>query len=73
DVPGSVGRDSPFGVHIGERVDGRARLTGAVDDVHVWNRALTDEEIAAADPPAAVGNTVLHLPMDTVDGVAAGD
>ncbi|MFI7346236.1 exo-alpha-sialidase [Streptomyces sp. NPDC049936] len=72
DVPGSVGRDSPFGVHVGERVDGRARLTGAVDDVHVWNRALTDEEIAAADPSAAVGNTVLHLPLDTVDGVAAG-
>lgn len=69
DVPGSVNTGSPFGVHVGERVDGRARLTGAVDEVHVWNRALTDEEIAAGDPPAALANTVVHLPMD---GTSAG-
>ncbi|MGW8065427.1 exo-alpha-sialidase [Streptomyces ziwulingensis] len=67
DVPGSVSRDSPFGVHIGERPDGRARLTGAVDEVRVWNRALTDEEITAGGPPPALGHTVLHLPMDTVE------
>ncbi|MFH8238436.1 exo-alpha-sialidase [Streptomyces sp. NPDC018321] len=66
DVPGSVSRYSPFGVHIGERMDGRARFTGAIDEVHVWNRALTDEEIAAGNPPSALGNTVLHLPMDEV-------
>ncbi|MFC7882166.1 exo-alpha-sialidase [Streptomyces sp. NPDC057376] len=66
DVPGSVSRYSPFGVHIGERIDGRARFTGAIDEVHVWNRALTDEEIAAGNPPSALGNTVLHLPMDEV-------
>ncbi|MEU3729862.1 sialidase family protein [Streptomyces sp. NPDC033538] len=70
DVPGSVSRNSPFGVHIGERVDGRARFTGAIDEVHVWDRALTDEEIGAGAPPSAAGNTVLHLPMDRVD--AAG-
>ncbi|MFF9045448.1 exo-alpha-sialidase [Streptomyces parvulus] len=69
DVPGSVSTGSPFGVHVGERVDGRARLTGAVDEVHVWNRALTDDEIAAGDPPAALANTVVHLPMD---GTSAG-
>jgi sialidase-1 len=69
DVPGSVSRNSPFGVHIGERVDGRARFTGAIDEVHVWNRALTDAEIAAGNPPSAAGDTVLHLPLD---GVAAG-
>ncbi|MEU4145628.1 exo-alpha-sialidase [Streptomyces parvulus] len=69
DVPGSVSTGSPFGVHVGERVDGRARLTGAVDEVHVWNRALTDEEIAAGDPPSALANTVVHLPMD---GTSAG-
>ncbi|CAL9652170.1 exo-alpha-sialidase [Streptomyces sp. enrichment culture] len=70
DVPGSVSRNSPFGVHIGERMDGRAHFTGAVDDVRVWNRALTDAEIAAGAPPAALGNTVLHLPLDRVDGAA---
>ncbi|CAM5402797.1 exo-alpha-sialidase OS=Streptomyces tendae OX=1932 GN=GUR47_01605 PE=3 SV=1 [Streptomyces tendae] len=72
DVPGSVSRNSPFGVHIGERMDGRARFTGAVDDVRVWNRALTDAEIAAGDPPAATGNPVLHLPLDRVAGAATG-
>jgi sialidase-1 len=66
DVPGSVSRNSPFGVHVGERVDGRARFTGAIDEVHVWDRALTDEEIAAGNPPSALGNTVLHLPLDAV-------
>ncbi|MFD8539354.1 exo-alpha-sialidase [Streptomyces rubrogriseus] len=70
DVPGSVSRNSPFGVHIGERMDRRARFTGAVDDVQVWNRALTDSEIAAGDPPAAGGSTVLHLPLDRVDEAA---
>ncbi|MFG3249565.1 exo-alpha-sialidase [Streptomyces sp. NPDC048187] len=68
DVPGSVSRNSPFGVHVGERMDGRARLTGAVDDVRVWNRALTDGEIAAGAPPSATASTVLHLPLDRVDG-----
>ncbi|MET8487338.1 exo-alpha-sialidase [Streptomyces tendae] len=70
DVPGSVSRNSPFGVHVGERMDGRARFTGAVDDVRVWNRALTDAEIAAGAPPAALASTVLHLPLDRVDGAA---
>ncbi|MFF0692508.1 exo-alpha-sialidase [Streptomyces tendae] len=73
DVPGSVSRNSPFGVHVGERVDGRARFTGAVDDVRVWNRALTDAEIAAGAPPAALASTVLHLPLDRVDGAGTGD
>ncbi|OWA11682.1 laminin G [Streptomyces sp. CS113] len=73
DVPGSVSRNSPFGVHVGERMDGRARFTGAVDDVRVWNRALTDAEIAAGAPPAALASTVLHLPLDRVDGAAGAD
>ncbi|AXL92020.1 laminin G [Streptomyces sp. CB09001] len=72
DVPGSVSRNSPFGVHVGERMDGRARFTGAVDDVRVWDRALTDAEIAAGDPPAATASTVLHLPLDQVDGAGTG-
>ncbi|WP_282082748.1 exo-alpha-sialidase [Streptomyces tendae] len=70
DVPGSVSRNSPFGVHVGERMDGRARFAGAVDDVRVWNRALTDAEIAAGAPPTALASTVLHLPLDRVDGAA---
>ncbi|MFE7170620.1 exo-alpha-sialidase [Streptomyces sp. NPDC057616] len=66
DVPGSVSRNSPFGVHIGQRMDSRAFFTGAIDEVHVWDRALSDEELAgrAASPK----DTVLWLPMDRVSG-----
>ncbi|QOV34314.1 exo-alpha-sialidase [Streptomyces ferrugineus] len=72
DVPGSVSRNSPFGVHIGQRMDSRAFLTGAIDDVRVWNRALGDEELSAAalraTPREKVNtrDTVLWLPMDQV-------
>ncbi|MEU0196122.1 sialidase family protein [Streptomyces afghaniensis] len=68
DVPGSVSRNSPFGVHIGQRMDSRAFLTGAVDDVRVWNRALTERELAAGTKGAAARGTVLWLPMDRVSG-----
>ncbi|MER5509909.1 sialidase family protein [Streptomyces sp. NPDC002766] len=64
DVPGSVSRNSPFGVHIGQRMDSRAYFTGAIDDVHVWDRALSDEEIAGRE--ASPKDTVLWLPMDHV-------
>ncbi|MFI6804907.1 LamG-like jellyroll fold domain-containing protein [Streptomyces luteogriseus] len=68
DVPGSVSRNSPFGVHIGQRTDSRAFLTGAIDDVRVWKRALSDEELAAGASGAASRDTVLWLPMDRVSG-----
>lgn len=64
DVTGSVSRNSAFGVHVGQRVDGRAHFTGAIDDVRVWDRALTEEEITGSD--ASAGGTVLWLPMDQV-------
>ncbi|MGA5898490.1 exo-alpha-sialidase [Streptomyces venetus] len=68
DVAGSVSRNSPFGVHIGQRMDSRAFLTGAVDDVRVWDRALSDEELASGAAGAAARGTVLWLPMDQVSG-----
>ncbi|MFI6876735.1 exo-alpha-sialidase [Streptomyces sp. NPDC050400] len=52
DVPGSVSRNSPFGVHVGQRMDSRAFFTGAIDDVRV----------TAGDAD------VLWLPMDRVHG-----
>ncbi|MEV6943535.1 sialidase family protein [Streptomyces sp. NPDC051172] len=64
DVPGSVSRNSPFGVHIGQRMDSRAFFTGAIDEVHVWDRALSDQELAARAP--SLKDTVLWLPMDRV-------
>ncbi|MET8243648.1 sialidase family protein [Streptomyces sp. NPDC005202] len=70
DVPGSVSRNSPFGVHIGQRLDSRAFFTGAIDEVHVWDRALTDDELTAVRTVNAriARDSVLWLPMDRVSG-----
>ncbi|MFF4960157.1 exo-alpha-sialidase [Streptomyces sp. NPDC001222] len=70
DVPGSVSRNSPFGVHVGQRMDSRAFFTGAIDDVRVYDRALGDDEITALRTGARVStrDTVLWLPMDQVSG-----
>ncbi|MFJ2155104.1 exo-alpha-sialidase [Streptomyces sp. NPDC087856] len=66
DVVGSVSRNSPFGVHIGQRMDSLQYFTGSIDEVHVWDRLLTDDELAARHPSGA--GTVLWLPMDHVSG-----
>ncbi|MBQ0852315.1 exo-alpha-sialidase [Streptomyces sp. BH-SS-21] len=68
DVPGSVSRNSPFGVHVGQKLDSRAHLTGAIDDVRVYDRALSDDELAGVRTgnTAVTGNPVLWLPMDRV-------
>ncbi|MFF5533302.1 exo-alpha-sialidase [Streptomyces cinerochromogenes] len=68
DVPGSVSRNSPFGVHLGQRMDSRAFLTGALDEVRVWDRALTDEELADPQVLRSPQDTVLRLPLDRVRG-----
>ncbi|MEV6957860.1 exo-alpha-sialidase [Streptomyces sp. NPDC051207] len=69
DAPaGSVSRNSPFGVHIGQRMDSRAFFTGAIDDVRVWNRALTDEELATGRTAPAARGPVAWLPLDRVGG-----
>ncbi|MFZ3567152.1 exo-alpha-sialidase [Streptomyces sp. BH097] len=52
DVPGSVSRNSPFGAHIGQRMDSRAYFTGALADVRV----------------TAGGDDVLRLPLDRIRG-----
>ncbi|MFJ9378321.1 exo-alpha-sialidase [Streptomyces sp. NPDC101455] len=66
DIVGSVSRNSPFGVHIGQRMDSMQYFTGSIDEVHVWDRLLTDDELAAQHPSPA--GTVLWLPMDQVSG-----
>ncbi|MFD4628793.1 exo-alpha-sialidase [Streptomyces sp. NPDC058284] len=68
DVPGSVSRNSPFGVHVGQRLDSRAHFTGAIDEVAVYKRALEDSEIESlgtGDAPVT-RDTVVRLPMDHV-------
>ncbi|MGW3170943.1 exo-alpha-sialidase [Streptomyces sp. NPDC001153] len=68
DIPGSVSRNSPFGVHIGQRMDSRAFFTGAIDEVHLWDRALTDEELSDPKALRSPKDTVLWLPLDHVSG-----
>ncbi|MDQ0993969.1 sialidase family protein [Streptomyces sp. V3I7] len=68
DVAGSVSRNSPFGVHVGQRMDSRAFFAGAIDDVHVWNRALTDAELSDPGVLRSARDSVLWLPLDRVSG-----
>ncbi|MFF4602546.1 exo-alpha-sialidase [Streptomyces sp. NPDC001339] len=68
DVPGSVSRGSVFGVHLGQRPDGRAQFTGALDEVRVYRRSLTDAELAGVRRRNASVRApmVLGLPLDRV-------
>ncbi|MFD9075271.1 exo-alpha-sialidase [Streptomyces lasiicapitis] len=71
DIPGSVSRNSPFGVHVGQRLDSRAHFTGAIDEVGVFERALSDAEVSRLSSgqrtaSAVTWNTVTWLPMDRV-------
>ncbi|TLS41090.1 laminin G [Streptomyces montanus] len=70
DVPGSVSRNSPFGVHIGQKLDSRAHFTGAIDEVRVYDRALSDAELTGVRTTNAsvTQDTALWLPMDRVSG-----
>ncbi|MGW3977880.1 exo-alpha-sialidase [Streptomyces mirabilis] len=68
DVPGSVSRNSPFGVHVGQRMDSRAYFTGAIDEVRVYDRVLSDDELSAPPSRDVTRDTVLYLPMDQVRG-----
>lgn len=57
---GSVSPKRPFQIHLGQRLDGQQHLRGALDDVRLYNRALTATEIAdirstnATTPPGLV-------------------
>ncbi len=64
DVPGTVSRTSGFGVHLGQRLDSRAFYTGALDEVRVYDRSVSDEELAGGGAEDAV----LWLPMDRIGG-----
>ncbi|MEV5981258.1 sialidase family protein [Streptomyces sp. NPDC052114] len=68
DVPGSVSRNSPFGVHVGQRLDSRAHFAGSLDEVRLYDRALSDAEMEAlrTNGAAVTRDTVVRLPMDRV-------
>ncbi|MEU3713268.1 exo-alpha-sialidase [Streptomyces catenulae] len=68
DTPGSVSRGSAFGVRLGARLDDRAHFTGALDEVGVYRRALSDAELTALRTPghAPAGPVALRLGLDRV-------
>ncbi|MEU1803613.1 sialidase family protein [Streptomyces sp. NPDC019937] len=69
DAPGTISRSSPFALHLGEAVDGRSRMTGALDEVRVYGRALTDTElrrIRESNAPVDGKSATAHLPLDHV-------
>ncbi|TGA98039.1 sialidase family protein [Streptomyces sp. MZ04] len=71
DVPGTVTRNSGYGFHVGQRVDSRAHFAGSIDEVRVYDRALSDAELTelgtdgAAKTPVT-RDTVAWLPMDHI-------
>ncbi|MEO3749352.1 sialidase family protein [Streptomyces sp. B6B3] len=76
DVPGTVSRNSVFGVHLGQGVDSRTHLSGALDEVHVFERVLSAEELTALRTantlPAATPALSLALDETTAPAGEAG-
>ncbi len=69
--PGSVTAGKQFGVqgiHIGQRVDGVDRFNGSIDEVRVYRRALsTDELTDVRDHNTPIGGRLgLNLPLEAV-------
>lgn len=63
-VTGTVSSVSPFGVHVGQKVDSRAHFTGALDEVRVYDRVVPDDRL---DGPASPSRgLVLGLPLDHI-------
>ncbi|MEV5147943.1 hypothetical protein AB0L14_27000 [Streptomyces sp. NPDC052727] len=58
----------PFGVHLGQCMDSRAFLTGALDEVRAWDRARTDAALADPKVLRSPQDTVLWLPLHRVRG-----
>jgi sialidase-1 len=69
DIAGSVSVRSVFGVHAGQGVDSRSHLTGSLDEVRVYDRAMTADELTEIRETNAIpaDEPVLHLPMDEVN------
>nr|WP_246401143.1 LamG domain-containing protein [Jiangella mangrovi] len=65
-VPGSVTTDAAVGLHLGQRPDGANQLLGDLDDVWLLGRAASAAEIAALAAGDAVGDPLVHLPLDEV-------
>jgi sialidase-1 len=69
DAPGTVSRTAPFGLHLGQAVDGRSHLTGGLDEFRLCSRALTDTELRRVrefNAPLDHRSALVRLPLDRV-------
>ncbi|MFJ6592452.1 exo-alpha-sialidase [Streptomyces violaceusniger] len=71
DAPGTVSRTAPFGLHLGQAVDGRSHMTGDLDEFRLYGRALTDAELRRVREFNAPlddhhSGALVHLPLDRV-------
>ena len=66
-LTGTVSPGRPFFVHIGRRIDGAQHLNGTLDEVRLYTRALTKEELDSIQAGNATGipGAVLRLPLDS--------
>jgi sialidase-1 len=70
DAPGSVSQTVSFQIQIGQRLDNTFRFDGTLDEVRIYNRALSAAELDQvrlrnADPRRG---EVLRLPFDKLHG-----
>jgi hypothetical protein len=65
-VAGSVSTDAAVGVHLGQRPDGANQLLGDLDDVWLFDRAASAEEVAALAAGGAVDDPLVHLPLEVI-------
>ncbi|GAB3941221.1 exo-alpha-sialidase [Kribbella albertanoniae] len=63
---GSVSPGRPFHVHIGRRLDGGQHFAGALDEVRLYTRALSDTELKSIriDNAANIPDAILRLPLE---------
>ncbi len=77
---GTVSPIRPFRIYAGQRLDGTQRLDGALDELRLYNRALSAAEVRDIwlDNRIDVAGAVLRLPfaaqgLSTVDSSGAGN
>ncbi|WP_216844080.1 exo-alpha-sialidase [Phytoactinopolyspora alkaliphila] len=65
-IPGSTSRATSIGVYAGQRPDGVNPLTGQLDELYLYNQALSEDEIAdlATENAGPAQGQVLHLPLE---------
>jgi sialidase-1 len=68
-VAGSVSQTVSFQIQVGQRLDGAFRLDGSLDEVRIYNRALSTTELdqVRTTNAALTQGLALRLPFDRID------